>query len=1171
MASQVRAAAQTSPVVADWEGVCMVPGARRRSTLRECLVALTVLALTLCVSAGVQAAPEDEKAAAWRIGSKTGLHTRGLSSLRIHPKNPGLFWAYVHGMGVAQSRDGGKTWKAMMKGIGSEGLPGPRSEVRITLDPAKPKIAYAVIDGRIYKTEDSGESWKEISSGALAVLSWDRLNSTHLCWQVEVDQKKPAHLLVGIRNDGHHNGGLYESNKGGLNWVELAGTQKPDSKLGHDTRFVRIDPKTEKNVTVAGSTSVWWSDDRGRTFKRNDPGEEGLHDIRWMSEFAGKNRALYIADARGIWRSKDAGKKWDKKPVTTGDALYVIPDPHNKKRVFAIFRDRGLLASDDSKLKDWKPMGGAWSADAKKDGDKDAAGGYRKAFPGEIVFHPRDKKTIYLTSPVTGLHISTDAGETFQSVEPPDGAKKETLIPGIVPPLTAIGVHPAKGGIHVAIDDHGRAYQSGDRCETWTPVGPVGMAVHKLQPGGRANEWYATGAQLLRTKDDGVSWETVYAPEDPEERVVALHRSTTSGAGDGTLRILLERTAKVLISTDDGASWAETKKAPALPSDQTWAADLAVNPAKGDHLIIATRSVRRGPGVRHDNGGVFETWDGGGKWSEITDNLRPDKNDDPDTRKAKAHWNRGRMIVMDPPSGLLIYGADGRGILARKPIDPKGEKPKETPGWVDITPPEPARPHVAAFAHTMTPDKTDTQLVLQVRGSDAATGLYGAKGRTLRALYDHAIAEEKPEAQPAWAAWPSPGQKLTLSSLAADEQLPGRLVGTDRRGDAGVLIFEVPGSTPDGAKKDEPKDEPKQPEEGSGTGAGARPPEGMRAFTASADKSVRIWQVDKNEAGASLSGHEGHVNCIVLTPDEQYVVTGGLDQTVRIWNASNGKLLATVQTEAAVNALVADDDSKFVYAALEETNGVLQIDISTQATKLLAGHGGAVTSVAATDDVNRLYSASRDETIRVWDTAAGSEVLQIPLGTAVEALAVAPDGSRIYAAGADKTVRAFEASGKEIAKIGPIAASIRALQISPDGSTLYAAANVGVQALATADLQGKVLHKAGGAGVTCVAVSADHKWVFAGDSQGRMWVWAVGAADAFSAAAKGHGMAINGIAVTPDETSDGGDAPADKPKSDEPKKDDPGKSDGADKPGDVPGGADKPKDGPGAKDTSPSK
>ena len=81
-------------------------------------------------------------------------------------------------------------------------MPGPRSEVRITLDPSKPKIAYAVVDGRIYRTENSGDSWKSISSGALAVLSWDRLNSTHLCWQVVVDQKKPAHLLVGIRNDG---------------------------------------------------------------------------------------------------------------------------------------------------------------------------------------------------------------------------------------------------------------------------------------------------------------------------------------------------------------------------------------------------------------------------------------------------------------------------------------------------------------------------------------------------------------------------------------------------------------------------------------------------------------------------------------------------------------------------------------------------------------------------------------------------------------------------------------------------------------------------------------------------------------------------------------------------------------------------------------------------------
>ena len=46
---------------------------------------------------------------------------------------------------------------------------------------------------------------------------------------------------------------------------------------------MRVDPKTEKNVMLAGRNHVWMSDDRGRTFERNEPGGVGVHDIRGVA------------------------------------------------------------------------------------------------------------------------------------------------------------------------------------------------------------------------------------------------------------------------------------------------------------------------------------------------------------------------------------------------------------------------------------------------------------------------------------------------------------------------------------------------------------------------------------------------------------------------------------------------------------------------------------------------------------------------------------------------------------------------------------------------------------------------------------------------------------------------------------------------------------------------
>ncbi|MEN8159669.1 MAG: polyketide synthase dehydratase domain-containing protein, partial [Myxococcota bacterium] len=54
---------------------------------------------------------------------------------------------------------------------------------------------------------------------------------------------------------------------------------------------------------------------------------------------------------------------------------------------------------------------------------------------------------------------------------------------------------------------------------------------------------------------------------------------------------------------DDGATW-KAIKGPKLPSSETWAAHLAVNPANADHMVIAARTTRLAWSPRDENGGL---------------------------------------------------------------------------------------------------------------------------------------------------------------------------------------------------------------------------------------------------------------------------------------------------------------------------------------------------------------------------------------------------------------------------------------------------------------------------------------------------------------------------------------------------------------------------------------
>ena len=50
------------------------------------------------------------------------------------------------------------------------------------------------------------------------------------------------------------------------------------------------------------------------------------------------------------------------------------------------------------------------------------------------------------------------------------------------------------------------------------------------------------------------------------------------------------------------------------------------------------------------------------------------------------------------------------------------------------------------------------------------------------------------------------------------------------------------------------------------------------------DKTVRIWNLQEKTQEAVLQGHTGYVTSVAITNDNKYIVSGGNENTVRIWN-----------------------------------------------------------------------------------------------------------------------------------------------------------------------------------------------------------------------------------------------------------------------------------------------
>ncbi len=195
-------------------------------------------------------------------------------------------------------------------------------------------------------------------------------------------------------------------------------------------------------------------------------------------------------------------------------------------------------------------------------------------------------------------------------------------------------------------------------------------------------------------------------------------------------------------------------------------------------------------------------------------------------------------------------------------------------------------------------------------------------------------------------------------------------------------------------------------------------PDGNRIVTAGQDGKAIVWQ--RGAVGSRLSaigekveaesrkpkaesrafsevteftGHNGAVYSAKFSPDGKLVATGGYDKNVMVWNP------AEVHPVDIARRLDGKPDVKSNYLRL-------------------AGHDGPVRSVAFSPNGKLVLSGSEDNTIRVWDVAAGEEVKALRgHGSSVRSCVFSPDGEWVLSGGDDDSVRLWNVQGYQEVRV----------------------------------------------------------------------------------------------------------------------------------------------------------